>query len=164
MKNKIIPLIVLMTVVAFSGCIQSDATKINGISSTINTHLKNGDSYFNKAASDLNKYSFNSTAVNCNNALSEFNSAKSSAQEGLNYAQNSNDSVIINYMQLTVSEIDARVNATLELQQAINYLQTKDSVKGNPHVTLANQYMDASMGYKAKKDNIVKQNPSKFKQ
>ena len=39
-------------------------------------------------------------------------------------------------MQLTVSEIDARVNATLELQQAINYLQTKDNVNGNPHVTL----------------------------
>ena len=164
MKNKIILLIVLVLVVAFSGCVQSDATKINGISSEVNTHLKNGDNYFNKAASDLNKFTYNTTAVNCNNALTEFNSAKSSAQEGLNYAQNTNDSVLINYMQLTVSEIDARVNATLELQQAITYLQTKDSTNGNPHVTNANQYMDTSMDYKTKKDNIVKQNPSKFKQ
>ena len=154
----------LVIVVAFSGCIQSDATKINGISSNVNTHLKNGDNYFNKAASDLNKFSYNSTSVNCNNALTEFNSAKSAAQEGLTYAQNTNDSVFINYMQLTVSEIDARVNATLELQQAINYLQTKDSTNGNSHVTLVNQYMDTSMNYKAKKDSIVKQNPSKFKQ
>jgi uncharacterized lipoprotein YehR (DUF1307 family) len=163
MKSKIIPLIILILVVAFSGCIQSDTANINGFSSTINTHLKNGDNYYNKAASDLNKYSFNNTASNCNNALLEFNSAKSSAQEGLKYAQSSKDSVLIEYMQLTVSEIDARINATLELQQAINYLQTKDNVKGNPHVTLANQHMDTSMGYKTKKDNIVKQNPSKFK-
>ena len=79
MKNKIIPLIVLMFVVALSGCIQSDATHINGLSSTINNHLKNGDNYFNKAVSDLNKHSFNSTAANCNSALTEFNSAKTSA-------------------------------------------------------------------------------------
>ena len=164
MKNKIIPLIVLMLVVALSGCIQSDTANINTLSSKINTHLKNGDNYFNKAAADINKYSFNSTATNCNSALSDFNSAKGYAQQGLDYAQKSKDSVLIEYMQLTVSEIDARVNATLELQQAINYLQKKDNVNGNPHVTLANQYMDVSMEYKKKKDNLVKQNPSKFKQ
>ena len=164
MKNKIIPLIVLMFVVSLSGCIESDATQISGLSSTINDHLKNGDNYFNNAASNLNKYSFNSTASNCNNALSEFNSAKTSAAQGLNYAQNSKDDIYIQYMQLTVAEIDSRVNATTELQQAINYLQMKNSVNGNSHVALANQYMDASMGYKTKRDNIVKQNPSKFKQ
>ncbi|MGB9937141.1 MAG: hypothetical protein ACPK7O_05425 [Methanobacterium sp.] len=162
MKNIIIPLIVLMLITAFSGCIQSDATNINNVASSVNTHLKNGDNYYNKAASDLNKYSIDTAVTNCNNALTEFNSAKSSAQSGLNYAQNSKDSVFIEYMQLTVSEIDARINATLEMQQAINYLQQKNNETGNPHVVLANQYMDTSVGYKAKKDNIVKQNPSKF--
>jgi hypothetical protein len=164
MKNKIIPLIVLMLVVALSGCIQSDANRINELSPAINNHLKNGDNYFNKAASDLNKYSFNGTASNCNSALSEFNSAKIYAVQGLNYAQNSKDSVLIEYMQLTVSEIDARINATLELQQAINYLQKNDNINGNPHVTQANTYMDVSKEYKTKKDNLVNQNPSKFKQ
>ena len=163
MKNKLIPLIVLMLVVALSGCIQSDASNVNSLSSTINDHLKTGDSSFNKAASDLNKYSYESASTSCNNALSEFNSAKASAQQGLTYAQNSKDDVLIQYMQFTVSEIDARVNATFELQQAINYLKKNDTLSGNPHVTLANQYMDTSMDYKTRKDNLVKQNPSKFK-
>lgn len=163
MKNKIIPVIVLMLVIAFSGCIQSDTANINGLSSTINDNLKNGDNYFNSAASDLNKYSYSSASSNCNNALSKFNSAKGSAQQALSYAQNSKDSVLIDYVQLTISEIDARVNATLELQQAINYLQKNDTVSGNPHVTSANEFMDISMEYKAKKDEIVQQNPSKFK-
>lgn len=164
MKNKIIPLVVLMIITAFSGCIQSDTSNINSLSSNINSNLKDGDTLFNKAASDLNKYSYNSSSSNCNNALSKFNSAKASAQQGLTYAQNSKDNVLIQYMDLTISEIDARVNATLELQQAINYLQKNDTINGNPHVTKANQFMDISVQYKAKKDGLIKQYPSKFKQ
>ncbi len=164
MKNKIIPLVVLMLIIAFSGCIQSDAPNINGLSSNINSNLKDGDTFFNKAVSDLNKYSYTSSSSNCNNALSKFNSAKASAQQGLTYAQNSKDNVFIEYMGLTISEIDARVNATLELQQAITYLQKNDTINGNPHVTKSNQFMDVSMQYKTKKDDLVKQNPSKFKQ
>lgn len=163
MKNKIILLVLLMFITAFSGCIQSDAANIDSTASSVNSHLKNGDSYYNKAATDLNKYSIETATTNCNKALSEFNSAKSAAQSGLNYAQSSKDNVFIEYMQLTVSEIDARINATLEMQQAINYLQKKDNTNGNPHVVLANQYMDASVAFKVKKDNIIKQNPSKFK-
>ncbi|MGZ7095984.1 MAG: hypothetical protein ACXVHU_05880 [Methanobacterium sp.] len=163
MKKILITLIVLMSVVAFSGCIQSDTASLNGLTSSINDNLKNGDTYFNNAASDLNKYSYGSAVTNCNNALSKFNSAKASAQQGLTHAQNSKDDVLIKYMELSISEIDARVNATLELQQAINFLQVNDTVNGNPHLTSANNFMDASMGYKAKKDGIINQNPSKFK-
>lgn len=153
----------LITVLSFSGCIQSDTAKINGLSPKINDHLKNGDNYYNKAVSDLNKYSIVSASTNCNNALSEFNSAKSLAQEGLGYAQNSKDDALTQYMQLTISEINARLNATSELQQAVKYLQKNDTTNSNLHVVMANQYMDASMGYKSKKDQIVQANPSKFK-
>ncbi len=163
MRNLIIPLIVLIIVIAFSGCIQSDTANINGLSSNINDNLKNGDNNFNNAAKDLNSYSYDKAVTDCNNALSNFNSAKALAQQGLNYAQDSKDNILIQYMQLTQSEIDARVNATLELQQAINYLQRNDTRTGNQHVTAANNYMSASMNYKNQKEDLVKQNPSKFK-
>lgn len=166
MKNKILPVFLVMAVaatVAISGCIQSDVSSINGLSSSINTSLKKGDGYYNDAVSDLNKYALVNATSNANSALSEFNSAKNSAQQALTYAQNSKDSIFIEYVQNTVGEIDARVNATLELQQAISYFDQKDSENGNSHVLLANQYMDKAMEYKTKKDNIVKQNPSKFK-
>ncbi len=163
MKDKFIYLTLLIVVIIFSGCIQSDTANINRLSSDINSNIKNGDNYFNNAASDLNKYSYSSASFNCNNALSKFNSAKASAQQGISYAQNSKDSVLINYMQLTLNEIDARINATMEIQQAINYLQKNDTLSGNPHVTNANEFMESSMGFKSQKDNIVNQNPAKFK-
>ena len=166
MKNKILPLILvisMMAVVAVSGCIQSDASSINGLSSTITNHLKNGDNYFNTAVINTNKYSLDDASSNANSALSEFNSAKSSAQQALSYAQSSKDSVFIEYMQNTVGEIDSRVNATSELQQAITYFKQKDSVNGNNHVILANSYMDRSNQYKASNNDLVNENPSKFK-
>lgn len=163
MKNKILPLILIILIVALSGCIQSDIGKINGLSSTINEHLKNGDNYYNTAAEDINKFSLESALTNCDNAVSEFNLAKNSAQEGLKYAQDSKDTVFIEYMGYVVSEIDSKLNATLELKQAIPYLQQKNNSTGNPHITAANQFMDQSMEYKTKKDNLVNKNPAKFK-
>jgi hypothetical protein len=66
-------------------------------------------------------------------------------------------------MGYVVSEIDSKLNATLELKQAIPYLQQKNNSTGNPHITAANQFMDQSMEYKTKKDNLVNENPAKFK-
>lgn len=166
MKSKILPVFLVMFMVftvAISGCIQSDVSGINGLSSAINASLEKGDDFYNKAVLDSNIHSLDNASSNANSALSEFNSAKNSAQQALNYAQNSKDSIFIEYVQYTVVEIDYRVNATLELQQAISYFKQKDSENGNTHVKLANQHMDKAIEYKAKKNNIVKQNPSKFK-
>jgi hypothetical protein len=166
MKNKILPLILvisLIAVVAISGCIQSDASSINGLSSTISNHLKNGDNYYNTAVINSNKYSLDTASSNADSALSEFNSAKTSAQKALSYAQNSKDGVFTEYMQNLMVEIDARINATSEFQQAISYFKQKDSTNGNSHVTLANSYMGRSIQYETENNNLVKQNPSKFK-
>lgn len=152
-----------MTVIAFSGCVQSDSSNINGLSSNINNDLKNGDNNYNQAVKDLNAFSYISASTNCNNALSNFNSAKALATQGLSYAQDSKDNILINYMQLTVSEIDSRVNATLELQQAISYLQKNDTIDGNQHAASANNFMDASVNFQKQQEDIVNQNPSKFK-
>ncbi len=163
MRNKFIVLLLVMLIVVFSGCIQSDIGKINDLSSKINANLKNGDNYYNNAAEGINEFSLDSASTNCDKALSEFKLAKSSADEGLKYAQNSNDAVFINYMKYSVEEIDLRITATQELKEAIPLLKVKNNSTGNAHITLANQYMDKSLQYKYKKDVLVKNNPSKFK-
>ena len=163
MKSKLVIVILIISIVALSGCIQSDVGKINDLSSKINQNLKNGDNYYNKAANDINIYSLDSAATNCDNALSEFKQAKSSADQGLQYAENTNDSVFINYMKYSIAEIELRINATQELKEAVPLLELKNNTTGNLHVTLANQLMEQSLEYKNKKDNLVKNNPAKFK-
>jgi hypothetical protein len=163
MDNKIIILVFVTSIIFFSGCIQSDASKIDGLTTSINSHLEKGDEYYNNAGSNSNKFLYDMALKNCVNATNEFNLARSFAAEGFTYAKNSNDSVYINYMQYVLDEIDAKLNATNELKIAIPYLQDNDTVNANEHVGNANEFMDIATQFNTKREEIVKQNPSKFK-
>jgi hypothetical protein len=163
MDNKIILLGLVTLVIFFSGCIQSDASKIDELSTSINSHLKNGDVYYNNAGTDTNKFFYDMALKNCDNASSEFNQARSFATQGLTYAKDSNDTVYVNYMQSVLNEIDAKINATNELKSAIPYLMDNDTSNANDHVGNANQFMDKAITYNDQREQIVKQNPTKFK-
>lgn len=163
MKNKIVILVVMTFVIFFSGCIQSNTSQIDGLSSTINSHIKNGDQYYNNSAKAANQFQYNTALSYCNNASSEFNLAQTSAKQGLTYAQNSNDTVYVNYMQNVVNELDAKINATDELKTAISYLQDNDTVNANTHIGNANDLMNNAVQFNNLRQQIIQQNPTKFK-
>jgi len=163
MKRKILTLFLITVIVVLCGCIFSDISNVNSLCPTINDHIKKGDEYYNNAASNTNKYYYETALENCKMAVSEFSSAKSSAQKALTYAEDSNDDVLREYVQYSFNEIEAKLNATSELNQAIELFKEKDREAANKHVELANGFMDKAMEYKAKKEQIVKENPSKFK-
>lgn len=163
MDNKIIILGLVIIVVFLSGCIQSDSSQIDVLATSINTHLKNGDGDYNTAGIDANEFLYSAALDECNNASSEYNQAQSLASQGLTYAQNSNDTVYASYMQSVLNEIDAKINATNELKTAIPYLQDNNTINANIHSSNANGYMDDATTFNNQRENIVKQNPTKFK-
>ncbi|KAF5086845.1 hypothetical protein [Methanobacterium aggregans] len=163
MKNKILIISLLVLVVGLSGCIDSGASKIDGLAPSINSHLKTGDTAYNQAVYHANRFQYDKALEDCSNATNEFNAAKSSADQALTYAKDSNDNVFVSYMGYLVNEIDAKVNATSELQLAIPYMQQNDTSSANVHRDLANNYMNQAVDFKAKRDAIASQNPSKFK-
>lgn len=163
MDNKFIILGIVTLIIFLSGCIQSDASKIDGLSTTINSHLKKGDDFYNNAGYDTNKYLYDLALKNCDNATSEFTQARNYADEGLTYAKNSNDTVYMNYMQNVVNEIDAKMNATNELKAAIPYLSDNDTSNANSHIGDANAFMDDAKNFNSIREQMVKDNPSKFK-
>ena len=163
MDNKIIILGIVVIIIFFSGCIQSDSSKIDGVSTSINTHLKSGDGDYNNAGTDANKFLYSKGLKEIDNASSEFNLAKSFASQSFTYAQNSNDTIYINYMQSVLNEIDAKINATNELKTAIPYLMDNDTVNANIHIGNANGFMNKATTFNDQRENIVKQNPTKFK-
>jgi hypothetical protein len=163
MDNKIIIVGLITLIIFLSGCIQSDVSKIDGLSSSINLHLKNGDGYLNNASSDTNKFLYDEALSNCDNATSEFNQARTYASEGFTSANNSKDAVYINYMQLVLDEIDAKLNATRELKTAIPYLINNDTINANNHLGNVNEFMNKATDFNSQRAAIVKQNPDKFK-
>ncbi|MBM4241146.1 MAG: hypothetical protein FJ150_05745 [Euryarchaeota archaeon] len=164
MKDKFLVLVLITLVVFLSGCFQQDINKINEIAPTINDHIKKGDELFNKSANDTNRYSYENALLNCDQSASEFNLAKSSAQEALAYAKNSNETVYIDYIGYVINEIDAKLNATSELKIAIQLFKENNTDTANTHVDAANEFMRNAMEYKNKRAEIVRQNPSKFKE
>jgi hypothetical protein len=66
-------------------------------------------------------------------------------------------------MEITLHELDAKINATNELKMAIPLFMGNDTTSANDHVDLANKFMQSSLEFKRQKQEIVKQNPTKFK-
>ncbi len=163
MRKIILIFVLIILTVSLSGCLGTQVTQIEQLTGNINDHIASGDSYFNKAAINTNNYQYETAQLMADNASSEFNLAKTSTQEALIYAKNLQDQIYINYMQITLQELDAKINATNELKVAIPLFSRNDTKTGNAHVDTANQYMDTSLEYQKQRDDLVQQNPTKFK-
>ncbi len=161
--NKIIIVSVVTLVIIVSGCINSDVGNINAQATNINNHVKTGDQYYNQSASDTNKQQFTPALTESNNANNEYTQAQTAAQSAYNSAQNSNDAIFVEYLQNILYEVQAKLNATTELKTSINYLKNNDSSNGNQHLTTANNYMNKALQYENNSQEIINQNPSKFK-
>lgn len=161
--NRILVVAVILAVVFLSGCIGSDISNINDMASSINSHLKKGDDYYNRSAINTNRLSLNQALTDSNSARDEYSLAQTSAQTALNSAKNANDGIFIDYVQNALLEIQAKMNATSELNTAIKLLQNNQTTSANTHLLAANDYMNRAQQYKANRDEIVKQNPTKFK-
>ncbi|MBU4535331.1 MAG: hypothetical protein KKF16_05820 [Euryarchaeota archaeon] len=163
MKSKLTVFITIVLITFIFGCIQSDSGSIEELTPQINDHLKKGDGYYNQAAQDLNNFNINSAIENSNQATNEFNMARSSASEALIYAQNSKDNVFIQYIELAVLEIDAKLNATSELRSAAQSFQSGRNQTGNTNLKMANGLMQDALKYQKERETLVSQNPAKFK-
>jgi uncharacterized lipoprotein NlpE involved in copper resistance len=163
--RKIIPIIffVMIITVSLSGCLGNQIAQIDQLTDSINGHIKAGDNYFNQAATSTNKYQYTAAQSHAENASSEFNQARTTSQEALIYSKNLQDQVYITYFQITLYELDAKINATNQLKVAIPLFARNDTRTGNTHVDSANQFMQQSLKYQKQREEIVQQNPTKFK-
>ncbi len=162
--NRIIVVSVVLLVVFLSGCVQSDINSINDLAASINSHIKNGDEYYNSSATNTNSNYFSQAQAQSKSASDEYSMAQASAQTALTSAKNANDAVIVDYMENVILELQAKMNATSQLNTAITLLQTNSTENANTHLSQANSYMNSAMQYRNNRDEIVRQNPNKFKQ
>lgn len=156
MKTKIMILIIFIAITLICGCTQSDITKIDQLSSQINNHLQKGDDYYNQSAKAINKFDVNASLEKCDSAFTEYNSARTLTSQAQSYAQSAQDDVYNQYLQLVLSEIDAKLNATSELRSAGHSFLTGDN-------KTANSMMVDAQEFQKQKEKLVKENPSKFK-
>lgn len=162
MESKILTILVVTLVLSLAGCIQSDIALMNDQVKIINQHLAQGNEYYNQSASATNRANYPQALLSCDNASREYNQTRLAAQEALLSAKNSEDQVFIDYMQLVLDEVDAKLNATSELRTAIILLQNNQDDMANIHLQLANEAMNRAQEFRKRRELIVEQNPTKF--
>lgn len=154
-------LAIILIIVFCSGCV-SNIGEINKLSGDINQHIKKGDEYYNGAAEDVNNYRLDSAREKCESASSEYNAARLLTSEAMAYAEDSGDEVLIEYLKLVLAEIDAKLNATSELKNAIQLLSMDEVTSANNSLDLANKFMYEAKDYERQRDELVNKNPQKF--
>lgn len=163
MRKIIIIFALILVTISLSGCLGTQVSQIDQLTDTINYHISSGNNYFNQAATSTNKYQYRTAQSQADDALSNYNDARTSAQEAFGHAKNLQDQVYINYLQITLQELEAKINATNQLRLAISLFAGNNTKTANNHVDNSNQFMEASLVYQKQKEEIVQQNPSKFK-
>lgn len=164
MKKKIIIIIiVLLAIVSVSGCIKTPLDNINDIIPRLSHSIESGDSNFNEAVKYSNQKKYDIAEEKIQTASDNFLDAKNKKLEINKYDTDINDTVYLKYLDLLEEEVNLKENTVNNLKSAIREFKKGNNITGNRHIIKANTLMSEGVTVQKERDELVKNNPSKFK-
>ncbi len=162
-KNIFLIAIILIAVVAVSGCINSPMDNINNNMKELNTDITEGDTDYNAAISYINNKDFTSGTDNIQIAKDKFNDAEEKLSNIEEYKNDLNESIYDDYLDLIKEEVSLKKQASDELYLSLQYYTNNDISSGNSYAQSANSLMNQAVVLQGERNNIVKNNPDLFK-
>jgi len=164
MNKKIIIIIaVLLATVSVSGCIKTPMDNINDIIPGLTQSIENGDSNYNEAVKYSNNRNYNTAEEKIQIASTNFLAGQNKILDIKKYRNDINETLYIQYLDLVEEELKLKQNATANLQLGIQAFKKGNKSLGNEYVTTANSIMRKAVSIQNQRENLVKNNPSKFK-
>ncbi len=162
-KNIFLIAIILIAVVAVSGCINSPMDNINNNMKELNTDITEGDTDYNAAIGYINNKDFTSGTDNIQIAKDKFNDAEEKLSNIEEYKSDLNESIYDDYLDLIKEEVSLKKQASDELYLSLQYYTNNDISSGNSYAQSANSLMNQAVVLQGERNNIVKNNPDLFK-
>ena len=162
-KNIFLIAIILIAVVAVSGCINSPMDNINNNMKELNTDITEGDTDYNAAISYINNKDFTSGTDNIQIAKDKFNDAEEKLSNIEEYKNDLNESIYDDYLDDIKEEVSLKKQASDELYLSLQYYTNNDISSGNSYAQSANSLMNQAVVLQGERNNIVKNNPDLFK-
>lgn len=162
MKKKIIIMIILLSIVSISGCINSTINNINQMIPQLTNVIIEGNNNFNLAADYTNNNDYNNADEKIEIAIEKFNEGEYKFLEINQQLNNVNDTIYIEYLNLIKEEISLKKDAASNLQLAIQFFKSGDNETANNYVSTANSLMDQGVNIQNQRAKIVKNHPDKF--
>ena len=162
-KKIIIIIMVLLATVSISGCINSPMDNINNIIPSLTQSIEDGGSNFNEAVQYSNKRDYVSAEEKIQVASTSFLDAQNKILDIKKYYNDINDTLYLKYIDLIEEELNLKQNASAHMQLAIQAFRNGNKVTANEYVTKANNIMREAKLIQDQRENLVKNNPNKFK-
>ena len=162
-RNIFLIAIILIAVVAVSGCINSPMDNINNNMKELNTDITEGDNDYNSAINYINNKDFISGTDNIQIAKDKFNDAEEKLSNIEEYKSSLNETVYTDYLDLVREEVSLKKQASDELYLALQYYTNNDINSGNSYAQSANSLMGQAIILQGERNEIVENNPDLFK-
>ncbi|WP_297980735.1 hypothetical protein [uncultured Methanobrevibacter sp.] len=162
-KNIFLIALILIAVVAVSGCINSPIDNINNNLKELNTDISEGDNDYNSAINFINSRDYSSGSQNIQIAKDKFDDASIQIQEIEENENSLNESVYKDYIDLIKEEVSLKKQASDQLYLALQYYTNNDISSGNSYATSANSLMNQAVILQNQRNAIVDNNTELFK-
>ena len=122
MKRDIILIaLLLIAVVAVSGCINGPMDNVNNRLKTVNTDITEGDTDYNAALNAISSGDFSTADSNIQTARDKFADAQDKFNEIENYESDLNESVYTDYLSIVKEEVALKKEASDGRYLAVQY-------------------------------------------
>ena len=162
-KKIIVIVIVLLSTIAISGCISTPLSNVNEKIDDLNQQIETGDNNFNEAVNHINEKNYQSASDSNQKAALGYSKCITFLDNISEDKNQLNESIYIEYLNLVKQEVECKHNATVYLDKAINAYSTSSNSTGNSYSTTANNLMSDAIELQKERNNIVNNNPDKFK-
>lgn len=160
-KKLIIGILLFLILLIIGSVVLTDLNKADTEVPSINSHLQKANNEYNTAVEYLNVKNYTQATEHINLSYSEYMQAQSSSQKALNKATNNNKTVQIEYFKYTLTEIDYKINATVEMYNGLLTVNNSPS-KALQYFENSNKYMRNATEYSDKRSLLEEQYPDIF--
>jgi uncharacterized protein YxeA len=160
-KKAVIVLIILLLLVIAGLLYITNIYKIDSEIPYINSNLNKGNEEYNKAVLSLNNRQYLDAQKKFNDSLSYYSNAREKTDTALQIADNKEDTVLVEYLNATLMELDLKISAVNENLEGIN-VKDNSSSTAYTHYTNANKNLQNITQYSDKRSQLEQQHPDKF--
>ncbi|MBE6485714.1 MAG: hypothetical protein E7Z85_02590 [Methanosphaera stadtmanae] len=160
-KKLIIGIIIILLIIIIGYVTINEFNKADTKVPYINSHIQKANDEYNQAVDFLNKKNYTNTIQHINESYKEYMLAKENTEEAMAKSIKTNQSLQVQYFNYTITELDYKINATVEMYNGLDY------VKSNPSKALSlfrnsEKNMENAKEYSDKRSLLEEQYPDNF--
>lgn len=160
-KKLIIGIILVLLIITIGFALNDEVSKAESEIPEINSHLQNANYEYNQSVNYLNNKNYSLSTQHINKSYTEYTLAKEKTETALNKSKRNNQSLQVEYFNYTLTELDYKINACIEMYNGLNHINSNPSL-ALTYFSMSNKYMQNATDCSYNRTLLEEQYPDKF--